>query len=129
MRYDDLSIREIDFTDLVIGSFIAALFVWAWLQLSNNLRFYEVPDHLQFILSLMQYGFFFLGGVTSSIIISFKTGCREVKEFLKIGLGGWIISTTLFIPWSENPTIGAVIMTLIMFLTGSYLGVKTLSKN
>lgn len=123
-----MSSRGIDFTDLVVGSFIAALFVWAWLQLSIPLRFIEAPTHLQFIISLMQYGFFLLGGATSSMIISLKTGCRDVKEGLKIGLGGWIISTTLFLPWSENPTIGAVIMTLIMFLTGSYLGTKTLSK-
>ncbi len=44
---------------------------------------------------------------------------------MKIGLGRWLISTTLFLPWSENPTIGAIIMNLIMFTTGSYLGVKT----
>ncbi len=53
---------QIDFTDLVVGSFIAALFVWAWLQLSSNLRFYEAPVHFQFILSILQFGFFFLGG-------------------------------------------------------------------
>ncbi len=115
----------VDFTDLVVGSFIASVFVWAWIQMSSGLRLYEYPLHLQFILSLIQYGFFLLGGFTSSFAISKKTGCREVREGLKIGLGGWIISTTLFLPWSENPTIGAVIMTLLMFLTGSYLGVKT----
>jgi hypothetical protein len=69
-----------------------------------------------------------LGGFTSSAIISLKTGCREVREGLKIGIGGWLISTTLFLPWTENPTIGAVIMILIMFLTGSYLGFKTSSR-
>jgi hypothetical protein len=124
-----LSSREgIDFTDLVVGSFIASIFVWAWLQLSSILRFYEAPAHMQHILSFLQYGFIFLGGFTSSAIISLKTGCLEVREGLKIGIGGWLISTTLFLPWTENPTVGAVVMILIMFLTGSYLGFKTSSR-
>jgi len=115
---------KIDFMDLVTGSFLAAAFVWAWINASRIIDVHQAAFPIQAALSMLQYAFFVVGGLTASYIVSRKTRRANAWTGLKIGIGAWIISSTLFLPLSETITIPVVLMTLVAFLAGSHLGIK-----
>lgn len=108
--------------DLLMGSFLAAAFVWMWMYALSLIDLRQAPPQIQAALSLTQYVFFGTGGFTASYIVSRKTRCLDRTVGLKTGLGAWIISSTLFLPQSENVTIATFIITLVSFLTGGQLG-------
>ncbi len=112
---------ETKFTDLLMGSFLAAVFVWIWMYASSLVDLHHAPPQIQVTLSIAQYVFFGVGGFIASHIVSKRT--RNPRGIgLKIGLGAWIISLTLFMPQSEGVTMATIIMTLVSFITGSQLG-------
>jgi len=98
-----------EFMDLLSGSFLAAVFVWIWMSALGLLDLQQTAFQIQIALFIMQHIFFGIGSFTASYIVSRKTRCLDRVVGLKIGLGAWIISSTLFLPQSSNITITAVL--------------------
>ncbi|MFB0557513.1 MAG: hypothetical protein ACETVY_00215 [Candidatus Bathyarchaeia archaeon] len=110
------------FIELLMGSFLASAFVWVWMSALSPLGVEESTLPIKITLILLQYLFFGVGGFTAAYIVSARTKGFDILVGLKIGLGAWIISSTLFIPQAGTITIPTLILTLISFLAGSHLG-------
>lgn len=112
----------VGFTELLMGSFLASAFVWVWMNALSPLDVEESTLPIKITLTLLQYLFFGVGGFTAAYIVSVRTKGLDILVGWKIGLGAWIISSTLFIPHSGTITVSTFILTLISFLAGGHLG-------
>lgn len=110
------------FIDLLMGSFLASAFVWVWMTALSPLGAEGSTFPIRITLTLLQYLFFGVGGFTAAYVVTAKTKSFDTLVGLKIGLGAWIISSTLFMPQAGKVTTPTLILTLISFLAGGHLG-------
>jgi hypothetical protein len=119
-----MSVRrgKTDFTDLLMGSFLASVFVWVWMNALTLLDPETPALPMAIALTVLQYIFFGAGGFMAAYIVSARTEGFDILVGPKVGFGAWIISSTLFIPQSGAIKVSTLILTLVSFVAGGHLG-------